>query len=43
MVEARIAEMDSHFQNAMRYYQQNDVHEARRELDKITTAITSKP
>ncbi len=39
---ARIAQMETHFQNAMRYYQQDRLQEAAQELDKITTEITSK-
>jgi tetratricopeptide (TPR) repeat protein len=39
--KARIAEMENYFQNAMRYYQKDDLQEAKRELEKISAEITS--
>ncbi|MFH1338233.1 MAG: tetratricopeptide repeat protein [Candidatus Omnitrophota bacterium] len=38
---ARIAEMENYFQNAMGYYQKDDLQEAKRELEKISAEITS--
>mgnify|MGYP000663302483 FL=1 len=39
--KAHIAEMENYFQNAMRYYQKDDLQEAKRELEKISAEITS--
>jgi tetratricopeptide (TPR) repeat protein len=39
--KARIAEMETHFKDAMNYYQQDNFPEAKYEIDKIATTITS--
>jgi tetratricopeptide (TPR) repeat protein len=40
--QARIAQMERYFKSAMTHYQQDNLEEAQRELDKIATEITSE-
>ncbi|MFH1578334.1 MAG: tetratricopeptide repeat protein [Candidatus Omnitrophota bacterium] len=39
--KARIVEMQTYFQNIVNYYEQDNLQEAERELDKIATIVTS--